>query len=328
MARARIKSAMRAWFEARGFVEVETACLQISPGNETHLHAFGTQLLGSDLSVQPYYLHTSPEFACKKLLAAGEEKIFTFAPVFRNRERGALHHPEFMMLEWYRVGDCYEQVMRDTLELVEVAANVVGTGEFQYRSRSCNPRADAHYLSVNDAFSNCAKVDLGKSVSVNGTDRAALAFEAEKAGIIAREDDGWSDLFSRILAASVEPELGIGRPTILKDYPIAEAALARPSPDDATVANRFELYCCGVELANGFDELTDPVEQRVRFQKAMDDKQDIYGDRYPIDQDFLNALQHMPAAAGVALGFDRLVMLATRASNVDAVIWTPLPQTS
>ncbi|WP_305793649.1 amino acid--tRNA ligase-related protein, partial [Caulobacter sp. S45] len=136
-------------------------------------------------------------------------------------------------------------------------------------------------------------------------------------------DDSWSDVFSRVLVERIEPRLGEGRPTILYEYPLAEAALARPCPHDGRVAERFELYACGVELANGFGELTDPVEQRRRFEADMAEKARLYGERYPIDEDLLAALALMPPASGVALGFDRLVMLATEATRVNQVLWTP-----
>ena len=140
------------------------------------------------------------------------------------------------------------------------------------------------------------------------------------------EDDSWADVFSRIMVEKVEPNLGFGRPTILCEYPTAEAALARPKPADPRVAERFELYACGVELANAFGELTDPAEQRRRFEAEMDEKARIYGERYPIDEDFLSALAHMPPASGSALGFDRLVMLATGAQRIEQVVWTPVAE--
>lgn len=326
LTRNRIKAAIRAWFEDRGFVEVDTACLQASPGNEAHLHAFTTQIVGTDLARRALYLHTSPEFACKKLLTAGEDKIFTFAPVFRNRERGPLHHPEFTMLEWYRANAPYETVMNDSLALLEIAAAAAGADTFAYRDMRADPRVAAERLTVGAAFARDG-IDLIATLAPDGrADRRALAAQAERAGIRAAADDTWSDIFSRILAARIEPALGRGRPTLLTEYPAVEAALARRTSADARVSERFELYACGVELANGFGELTDPAEQRRRFEAEMDDKARLYGERYPIDEDFLAALAHMPPASGVALGFDRLVMLATAAPRIDDVIWTPVAE--
>jgi lysyl-tRNA synthetase class 2 len=321
--RVRIKAAIRAWFEAQGFVEVETGVLQVSPGNEAHLHAFETELIGPDLSHTTLYLHTSPELACKKLLAAGERKIFTFAPVFRNRERGALHAPEFTMLEWYRADAPYDAVMADAAAILKLAAETADNRFVSWRGVTANPRAEPERLTVAQAFSRHAGVDLLASMTGNGNDARRLAAMAEAAGVRPRADDTWSDIFSKVLTALIEPKLGNGRATLLTEYPASESALARRSPQDARVAERFELYCCGVELANGFGELTDADEQRSRLEAEMIKKEARYGERYPLDEDFLAALAQMPPAAGCALGFDRLVMLATGATRIDQVIWTP-----
>ncbi len=327
LARARIKSAIRAWFERQGFVEVETGCLQVSPGNETHLHAFRTERIGTDLARDTLYLHTSPEFACKKLLAAGEERIFTFAPVFRNRERGALHAPEFTMLEWYRAGEDYGAVVEDCRHIVRLAAAVTGQRQWGFKDRSCDPTAANETLTVAQAFAGFARIALfGQREGDHLIDRDTFAREAERWDIATAADDTWSDIFSRVLTALIEPRLGIGAPTILFNYPTSEAALARADPLDPRVAERFELYVCGVELANGFGELTDVATQRRRFEEQMTERQRRYGERYPIDEDFLAALAHMPPASGCALGFDRLVMLATGANRIDDVIWTPMPE--
>jgi lysyl-tRNA synthetase class 2 len=324
-ARRRILAALREYLEEAHFTEVETAILQRSPGNEAHLHAFKTALVAPDRTAMPLYLHTSPEFACKKLLAAGERRIFEFARVFRNRERGALHHPEFTMLEWYRAGEPYEAVMADCAAFLAVAATEAGTREVAFRGRSADPFAAPEYLTVATAFARYAGIDLLATLSAGEPDRDALALQARAAGIKLADDDAWSDIFSRVLVERIEPQLGNGRATLLTEYPRVEAALARAKPDEPRVAERFELYLCGVELANGFGELTDPAEQRRRLEAEMAKKERLYGERYPIDEDFLAALALMPQASGCALGFDRLVMLATGASRIDQVIWTPLP---
>jgi elongation factor P--(R)-beta-lysine ligase len=324
--RGRIKKALRAWFESQGFTEVECGALVASPGNEAHLHAFETELRTTAGDGRRLYLHTSPEFAAKKLLAAGETKIFDFARVFRNRERGPLHAPEFTMLEWYRANEGYETVIADMLTMLRLAAGTTGIAEISYKERKCDPRAQAERLTVAEAFSRYAGIDLLATLSENGEgDRDALAKEAQCADFKIAGNDTWADIFSKILAARVEPNLGIGAPTILYEYPHCEAALARAAPLDSRVAERFELYVCGVELANGFGELTDPAEQRRRFESEMDEKERVYGERYPLDEEFLAALAQMPPASGVALGFDRLVMLAACARTVDDVLWTPLP---
>jgi lysyl-tRNA synthetase class 2 len=324
-ARRRVLAALRDHLESRDFVEVETAILQASPGNETHLHAFATELVAPAGGRRALYLHTSPEFACKKLLAAGERRIFEFARVFRNRERGALHHPEFTMLEWYRTGEPVEALMDDCACFLAIAAAAAGTDRFVFRGREADPMATPERLTVVDAFGLYAGIDLLATLGEGPPDREGLAAQARAAGIKLADDDTWSDIFSRVLVERVEPRIGNGRATFLTEYPAHEAALARPKPSDPRVAERFELFACGVELANGFGELTDPVEQRVRLEAEMDRKLELYGERYPIDEDFLRALGHMPPASGCALGFDRLVMLAARAVRIDQVIWTPLP---
>ena len=324
LARNRIQAALRGWLAARDFIEVDPAALQISPGNETHLHAFATDALSDDGTARRMYLHTSPEFAMKKLLAAGERRIHAFAHVWRNRERGVLHSPEFTMLEWYRVGEDYTVLMEDCAAFLRLAAESAGAQELRFRGTTCDPFAAPERLSVCDAFLRHAGIDLLATIHPDGTtDREALAARVAGAGLSVMADDTWSDLVSRVLVARVEPHLGHGRATVLDLYPIAEAALARPCPDDPRLAERFELYACGVELANGFGELTNPAEQRRRFQAEMAEKQRLYGETYPIDEDFLNALAQMPPASGIALGFDRLVMLATGAPRIDEVLWVP-----
>ncbi len=328
-ARRRILAALREYLAEADFIEVETAILQRSPGNEAHLHAFKTDLVAPDRTVLPLYLHTSPEFACKKLLAAGEQRIFEFARVFRNRERGALHHPEFTMLEWYRAGEPYEVLMADCAAFLALAAKIAQTPQMNFRGRSADPFAEPEHLTVATAFTRHAGIDLLATLRGQGCggepDRDALATQARTAGIALADDDGWSDIFSRVLVEKIEPQLGNGRATFLTEYPRVEAALARAKPGEPAVAERFELFVCGVELANGFGELTDPVEQRRRLEAEMAKKEQLYGERYPIDEEFLAALALMPQASGCALGFDRLVMLAAGASRIDQVIWTPLP---
>ena len=318
IARARMASAVRAHFAAQGFVEVEPAALQVSPGNETHLHGFSTELIDQAGRRARAYLHTSPEFAMKKLLAAGEARIFALSRVFRNRERTALHAPEFTMLEWYRVGEGLEALMTDGAAVLRLAAEAAGATRLRHRGREADPFAEPERLSVREAFLRHAGVDLLDS------DRARLVEACAGHDLRVAADDSWSDLFSRLLSEKVEPHLGIGRPTLLTDYPASEAALARLSPHDRRVAERFELYACGVELANAFGELTDPEEQRRRFEQDMALKQNIYGESYPIDEDFLSCLPYLSETSGAALGFDRVAMLACGADTIEDVQWTPV----
>jgi lysyl-tRNA synthetase class 2 len=321
-ARSDITRAAREWFIQEGFVEVETGILQVSPGNETHLHAARTELQGPDGERLTRYFRTSPEFSCKKLLTAGEPRIVEFARVFRDRERGDLHLPEFTMLEWYRANAPYQAVMADCVAVIVRAARASGAKLFSFRGRIADPHAEPQLLTVAQAFLDFTGIDLLATIEGGRGDRDALAAAAHRWVRLSGDDD-WSDIFSKILVEHIEPNLGQGRLTLLHEYPAPESALARLSSTDPRVSERFEVYACGVELANGFGELTDPAEQRLRFQHAMAEKQRRYGDSYPLDEDFLAALAEMPQASGVALGFDRLVMLAAGATRIDQVVWTP-----
>ena len=326
-ARGRIRSAVRAWFQQRAFVEVETAALQVSPGNEAHLHGLGARIEGPDGADALVFLRTSPEFACKSLLAAGERRIYELGKVWRNRERGPLHHPEFTLLEWYRVEEPYEALMLDCAKLLALAAEAAGARSLVWRGLTADPFAQPERLTLAEAFDRFAGIDLLATVAADAsTDRAALAAGARAAGVRVAQDDTWSDVYSKTLVQLIEPNLGLGRATILCEYPVPEAALARPKAADPRVAERFELYACGVELANAFRELTDAAEQRRRFEAEMAEMQRVYGQRYPIDEDFLAALALMPEASGAALGFDRLAMLATGASRIEQVLWAPVAE--
>lgn len=327
LARARLVAALRARFAAEGFIEVETGALALSPGNEIHLHAFATKLEAPDGATMPLYLHTSPEFAMKKLLAAGERRIFEVARVYRNRERGALHHPAFTLVEWYRAEQPVEAVMADCAALLRLAAEAAGTAVLRFRGRAADALAEPRRVTVAEAFAEFAGIDLLATIAPDGgACQEALAVAAEGAGIRVAPDDCWGDIFSRVLVSKIEPHLGDGTPVFLTDYPAAQAALARRKADDPRLAERFELFACGVELANGFGELTDPAEQRRRLVAEMDERERVYGTRYPLDEDFLAALGAMPAASGCAFGLDRLVMLATGAPHIEDVIWAPLPE--
>jgi lysyl-tRNA synthetase class 2 len=324
-ARARIVGALRRYFEGQGFIEVEPAILQASPGNEAHLHGFSTKIIGPDGAAATAYLHTSPEFAMKKLLAAGEQRIFALSRVFRNRERGALHAPEFTMLEWYRTGAPLETLIDDCAEIIAIAAREAGARSFSFRGRQADPFAEPERLGVREAFLRYAGIDIFDSLPGDGRapDRDVIAAQAARAGLRVAPDDNWSDIFSRILSEWIEPALGLGRATALVDYPACEAALARVSARDPRLAERFELYICGVELANAFGELTDSAQQRRRLEVEMLEKQRVYGETYPLDEDFLAALDYMPAASGAALGLDRLITLACGAQRIEEVQWTP-----
>jgi lysyl-tRNA synthetase class 2 len=312
--RALVTRATRAFFEARGYTEVETPYAVPSPGEEVHLRAFGTERERPDGATEPLWLHTSPEFAMKRLLAGGAGPIFQLARVWRNGEGGPLHAPEFTMLEWYSPGADMAALMRETEALLRaVLPPVVARGGI------ATDLSRFERLTMADAFSRYAGTDLLGTAG----DAAALAASARAR---LRDEEDWEDLFFRLLLERVEPRLGRAHPTFLTHWPAAQAALARRDPADPRVAERFELFVCGVELANAFVELTDPVEQRARFLADRARRHERHGPDWALDEDFLAALEHgMPDTAGIALGFDRLVMLASGAERIDQVLWSPHP---
>jgi len=324
--RQRIIAAIRGFFGARDFVEVETPALQVSPGLEPHLMAFTTELDEPGSGSRPRYLHTSPEFAMKKLLVAGVPRLFQLTHCFRNGERSATHHPEFTMLEWYRAGAGYRDLMADCEALLRTCLDAAGAPHFTWQGKTAIPAAPWEYLSVADAFAQHAHIDLlATAPDPAQPSLDLLAAAARPLGIAPHAGDSWEDLFFRIFLDRIEPKLGVGAPSILYDYPISMAALARPKPEDPRLAERFELYVASLELANAFGELTDAATQRARFLADLQKKRARYGITYPIDEDFLAALAHgMPQSAGIALGVDRLVMLATGATHIEDVLWAPV----
>ncbi|WP_425405714.1 EF-P lysine aminoacylase EpmA [Hwanghaeella sp.] len=331
--RAAVRNAIWCFFEEAGFTEVETPALQVSPGLEPHLAAFETVMLPPGRGGGPSlrrYLHTSPEFSMKKLLAGGMEKIWQLCPVFRNAEGAGTHQPEFRMIEWYRAGEGYRVLMQDCIDLLRACAPK--GSPYRFRGRESDPHAYWQVITVDEAFKYYCGIDLPatREASAAGTMPGAdgLRGEAEHIGVRTADGDTWDDVFFRIFAEKIEPELGHPAPTILTDYPVHMAALSRPKPEDPSLAERFEVYVCGLELANAFGELTDADEQRRRFEADMDLKEDLYGERYPVDEDFLDAVAQMPPASGIALGFDRLVMLACGADDIKDVLWAPVDQES
>ena len=266
------------------------------------------------------FLHTSPEFACKKLLAAGETKIFDMARVYRNREQGPLHASEFTMLEWYRAGASWTQVMEDTVDVCREAVLAVDRKRLEWRGQSCDPYAEAERLTLSEAFARHAGLELEPLLK----DRAAMAAAAQSVGTRVGAEDSWSDIFSRDPGAAYRAEAGAGAADVCCALTLLKRRRWRGRWRRIRgLRNGSSSMRAAWSWANGFGELTDAVEQRRRFEAEMEVKQAAYGERYPLDEEFLAALAHMPAASGVALGFDRLVMLATGARRISDVLWTP-----
>lgn len=326
LARAKIIAAIRDHFARSAAIEVETPALQICPGVEIHLHPFETRLIdpwgGADRTL---FLHTSPEFAMKKLLAAGWTDIFQLARVFRNGEITASHHPEFTMLEWYRAHTPLSALMSETETIVQAAARAADRDRLIRQGQSCDPFQPWERLSVADAFWRHCQIDiLATAPDPHHPDTSLLAAQAQGIGLTVSPSDQWDDIFFKIMMDRIEPHLGWDRPVFLHSYPVSMAALARPDPRDPRVAERFEAYVLGLELCNAFGELTDPAEQQRRFQQDLAAKKRLYDQDIPVDQDFLQALSIMPDASGNALGLDRLVMLVTGADHIAQVLWAPV----
>jgi len=309
--RTLLTQATRAHFTARGYTEVETPYAVMAPGEEVHLRAFRTEREHTDGRSEPLWLHTSPEFAMKKLLVAGAGPIFQLARVWRNGEGSELHAAEFTMLEWYRPDTGMDQLIDETIAYLRAILPPV------VRCRGVTTDL-VHFerLTVAEAFARYAGVD----VLATADDAPALA---EAAGVQLRDGETWEDLFFRLLLERIEPRIGRAHPTFLTHWPAAQAALARRDPTDPRVAERFELFVCGIELANAFVELTDVVEQRARFETDRARRHAMSGPDWPLDEDFLAALRFgMPPSAGIALGFDRLAMIASGADRIDQVLWS------
>jgi lysyl-tRNA synthetase class 2 len=311
--RGQLTRAVRTFFERRGYTEVETPYAVAAPGEEVHLRAFGTVREHPGGGAEPLWLNTSPEFAMKRLLVAGAGPIFQFARVWRNGEASATHAPEFTMLEWYRPGATMDSLIAETTELLrDVLPPVV-------RCRGATTDLSRfERLTVAAAFARHAGVP---DLLAIGEDAAALAVAAKATQ---RPGEDWEDLFFRLLLERIEPHLGRRHPTFLTHWPAAQAALARRDPADPRVAERFELFVCGIELANAFTELTDAAEQRARFMADRARRLALGGQDWPLDEDFLAALEHgMPPCSGIALGFDRLAMIAAGAGRIGEVLWLP-----
>ncbi|MBX7200711.1 MAG: EF-P lysine aminoacylase GenX [Rhodospirillaceae bacterium] len=330
--RRAVHSAVRAYFQAEGFITVETPALQASPGLERHIRPLAVPLRNRRGEAAPRYLHTSPEFAMKKLLAGGLPKIVQLCKVWRDGEEGPLHQPEFTMLEWYRANEGYGALIEDCARLLAAAGKAAhraqeSDGVLRWQGRTCDPAKTPKMLTVQNAFRDFAGIDLLATVSdadALAPDPRPLREKALSTGIRCGADDTWEDIFFHVMLERVEPQLGMGTATVLCEYPANLAALARRKPSDPRVAERFELYACGVELANAYTELTDPAEQRARFLHDRALHQMLYESAPPIDDDLLAALDHMPPAAGIALGFDRLVMLAANARHITDIMWAPV----
>lgn len=304
-ARTRITRQIRAYFDGQEFTEVAAPCLVPCPTMDPHIHGF-------EVPQGQGYLHTSPEFAMKKLLCDGWERIYALGPVWRQEVAGRWHAIEFTMLEWYRTGADYKALIADCRVLLSVAPS------YHAGDSICDPNLEWQIITVSQAFDKYAKIKLDDILG----DTVRIANAARSLGVRVVESDTFEDIFFAIMAQCIEPHLGTPAPTVLTHYPASMAALARLAPEDTRWAERIEIYVAGIELANGFSELTDADQQRKRFITDRIEKQRLYGFSYAPDETFLKALEYgMPESAGMALGLERLIMLATGAAHIKDVCW-------
>lgn len=303
LARKAMNDTVRRFFDARGFLEVETPIAVLSPGLEPHLFAFQTKEHGPDGSEQTLYLHTSPEYAMKRLLGRGSGHIYQLARVFRNGERSRTHTPEFTMLEWYRCPGALDEIMDDTEHLIREIAGAIG-GKWQ--------PARFERLSVSEAF---VRAGLGDPLEHDDVASLRAALRVREHG-----DDTWEDVFHRALLDRIEPSFDPDGCTLLHGYPARLAALARIDPEDPRRAERFELYAGRLELANAFGELTDPEEQLQRFEADRAERARLGLPLYPIDRGLLEDLGRIGQAAGIALGLDRLLMVCLGLDTIQDVM--------
>jgi elongation factor P--(R)-beta-lysine ligase len=308
---------VRSYFEEQGFLEVETPLCVLSPGQEVHLDAVAT--------AGGRYLITSPEYHMKRLVAAGAGKIFQITRSFRAGEQGPHHQPEFTMLEWYRAGAPLATIAADCEAVLRAAARAVG--RYPLAPVPEPRRAFGPEIRLDQPFERttvAALLEEHAGIRLDGSETGvALAQKAAAAGVATGGAAAYDDIFFQVFLDRVEPHLGRGRPTFVHDWPVPLAALARRCPDNPGFVERFELYAGGLELANAFGELTDPVEQRARFEEETRVRQARGKAIYPIDERLLAALPHMPETSGVALGLDRLVMLVLGAADIAEVLAFP-----
>jgi lysyl-tRNA synthetase class 2 len=320
--RQSVESTIRDFFSKQDFLETKTPTLVSSPGMEPHIRPFQVdrpEHFGSGVT----YLPTSPEFAMKKLLVGGLERIFQICSAFREEPRSVTHHPEFTILEWYRAYAGYEEIMEDTEKLFEsIAMKLFGKPSFSFQGKELSVKTPWPRLKVRDLFLKYAEVDL-----VRSNTREALAIECKRLNLSTQESENWDDLYFKIWLNLIEPKISEHQAVFVIRYPKSQAALSvvDRDPDGSEWAKRFEVYVGGLELGNAFEELTDPEEQRKRFEKDMALRQEVYGPEFPkskIDEEFLGALaEGMPPSGGIAVGVDRMVMLFADEPNIDYTFW-------
>jgi lysyl-tRNA synthetase class 2 len=323
--RAAILALIRKFFAARNFLEVDTPLLVRLPGMEPYLDPFKTEFVGMDLRHrQDLYLITSPEYALKRLLADGYEKIFQISKSFRNKETGGpLHNPEFTMIEWYRAHADYHDIMHDTISLVQfLVFELFGGTTFSYQGRVIDV-SKIEIVTMQEIFEKYTGISREQ---FEDETRFRAFFEPKYGMSPSGEPRSYDDLFFLAFLNQIEPHLGFPHPVMIKEYPASMAALARLCPGNPKYAERTELYIAGMEFANGFSELNDAAEQRRRLEEEREHRQKLGKLDYPVDEKFLEAVGKMPESSGIALGADRLIMLLLDAQSIEEVLFFPLDE--
>jgi lysyl-tRNA synthetase class 2 len=318
-----MNAGLRAFFLSQGYLEVETPCMVAHPSMELHVEAFEVSLCGQGERKprRKLYLHGSPEYAMKRLLSDGSPPLFQITKVFRNETPSKLHNPEFSMLEFYRPHSGYESVMEDTERALAAAERSVLRGDGFFS------RLPYERLTVREALLRESGIDLWEHVDSEGQySGRSLRAAALREGIFVGSSEDFEDVFFHIFLERVENRLGAERPVFLMEYPSCMASLARLKPGEGRVAERVELYARGVELANGFSELKDAVEQRRRLEEERRARERLGRAAYSLDECFLNALPRMPASSGIAVGLDRVLMLLLGADSIAEVLLFPVEE--
>lgn len=320
--RAAIIDQIRAFFKADGFLEIDSPLLVKSPGMEPYLEVFETKLLDNNRVSKPAYLLTSPEYAMKKLLAAGMSKIFTICKSFRNGEGlSPKHNSEFTIMEWYRANANYEDIMRDCENLfVQLAWNLFNSNILRYQGKNYDLTAPWERISVSEAFAKYCEIDTETLL-----DEKRLLEAGKKRGFTVASDTTWEQIYNQFFLNDIDPHLGEHRPTIIYDYPASQASLAKRSDKDPRFAERFEFYIAGIELGNAFSELTDAKEQLKRFELERAQRVALGKTMYDIDMDYIAALESgIPPTGGIAVGIDRICMLFADTNQIDDVLIFPV----
>ncbi len=324
--REKIVDAIRHFFKSQEFLEVDTPLLVKSPGTEPYLEVFATTLLDFERHPTPAYLLTSPEYALKKLLVTGIPKLFSICKSFRNAEGLSFkHNPEFTIMEWYRTHADYTDIMKDCEQLFVAIARTLDTTQigpttsWTYQGKMYDLTPPWERISVAEAFFSYCGIDVDTLL-----DERKLKEAGKKRGFSVESTTTWEQVYNQFLLNDIEPHFGVDHPTIIYDFPVSQASLAKKKDSDPRFAERFEFYVAGIEMGNAFSELTDAEEQRSRFESELNERAILGKTAYQLDEDYLEAIKAgLPPTGGIAVGIDRIVMFFADAPQISDVVVFP-----